>query len=303
MSTEFALVLSYMNDNYFISYNWTPTIAHHVLDASEEFYRSVGVGRLHNKNSINPMAVQSGDILCVKTDYIYDGTFQREILPFISNPFVLITGISSYCVSKGFNISSILDSPMLIRWFCTNCPDINHPKLSALPIGFEEKERAGGSTEALSTAFKSSSLFAVKKSKILLPYHTSNTNPQRLSLVNAIGRHPFVEVQTSKLPFKDYLSLLDKYKFVICLEGSGPDVHRNYETLLVHSVPINIKNVIQPLFEAHDLPGLFLDSWSQLTDRFFSDILDEDFSFENSDCFLTQSYHKKIIYESRSSNR
>ena len=74
-----------MSDLQFINYNWMPTVADHVVDASEDFYKGAGVSRLHDKNSINPLEVKDGDIVFVKTDYIYHGEFQKFILPKIKN--------------------------------------------------------------------------------------------------------------------------------------------------------------------------------------------------------------------------
>ena len=76
-----------------------------------------------------------------------------------------------------------------------------------------------------------------------MPYHTFDTNPQRKMLFESLSQLSFVETQDNKLSWHEYMKLLDEYKFIICLEGSGPDVHRNYESLLVNSIPINIKNL------------------------------------------------------------
>ena len=106
---------------------------------------------------------------------------------------------------------------------------------------------------------------------------------------------PFVEVQEEKLSFTDYLSLLDDYKFVICLEGSGPDLHRNYEALLVDSIPINLKNVISKLFDYHDVPGVFLDSWHQLNKEKYEQILNFSYNRDNIDKFLHVEHHARLI--------
>ena len=54
-----------MSDSQFINYNWMPTVANHVLDASEDFYKGAGVSRLHNKNSIDPLDIKEGDIIFI----------------------------------------------------------------------------------------------------------------------------------------------------------------------------------------------------------------------------------------------
>ena len=277
----------------YICYNWFGTIADHALDFGVEEYSRCGVTKLHNK-TLDPTKINAGDIIFVKADFVYNGVFQMDYLPHIRKPFVLITGNSSYQVSKGAPIDSIVNSPYLSKWYCTNAPPISE-KIVPLPIGFEEVDREGGKQEVLHTMRASRTSFINKKNKILLPYHTLNTNAERASLVSCLRNLPFVETQDNKLPFEDYLRKVDEYKFVICLEGSGPDVHRNYEALLVDSVPINIKNLIENLFSYYGLPGEFLSSWSELTEEYFGEMLAHNYDMKSSEKFLEIQYHTQNI--------
>lgn len=277
----------------YICYNWFGTIADHALDFSAQEYDRWGVTKLHNK-TIDPTKVCAGDIIFVKTDFVYDGGFQKSCLPQITQPFVLITGNSSYQVSKGASIDSIVNSPYLLKWYCTNAPYASD-KIVPLPIGFEEPDREGGKQEVLYSIRASKTPFTSKKDKILLPYHTLHTNAARKELVQKLRSLPFVETQEEKLLFEDYLRKVDEYKFVICLEGSGPDVHRNYESLLVDSVPINIKNSIEDLFNYYSLPGEFLSSWSILTEEYFEEMLSSSYDIGRSERFLEIQYHTEKI--------
>jgi len=285
----------------FICYNWMPMVADHCIDTIEDFYRSAGVSRLHTLPHVNPREVEGGDIIFVKTDYLYNGYFQKYVFPQIKNQFVLISGISSYHLGSNGDTSymEILESPNLIKWHCTNPPDVNSDKIIPLPIGFQERERVGGNQDLITDCFKNKIDFSDKKDKILLPYHAFNTNPQRKMFFELLSNLSFVEVQDKKLSWHEYIKLLDKYKFIICLEGSGPDVHRNYESLLVNSIPINIKNVIQTLFDYHNLPGIFLDSWTDLTDDSFKKLCRNVYDFNNVESFLKIGYHADLIKNCR----
>ena len=64
-----------------------PTIANHSIDLQESFYISAGVSRLHNIDSMNPVEVKENDIVFVKTDFVHNGRFQRDILPHIKCKF------------------------------------------------------------------------------------------------------------------------------------------------------------------------------------------------------------------------
>ena len=277
----------------YICYNWFGTIADHALDFSIQEYERWGITKLHNK-TLDPTKVRDGDIIFVKTDFIYNGTFQKYFLPKITQPFVLITGNSSYQVSKGDSIESVVGSPYLTKWYCTNAP-YTSDKLIPLPIGFEEPDREGGDQEVISKIRSSRTSIANKNNKIFLPYHTLHTNPARAALFQKLRALSFVDTQEGKLSFEDYLCKVDEYKFVICLEGSGPDVHRNYEALLVDTVPINIKNSIEDLFLYYGLPGEFLSSWSDLTEEYYENMMKESYDVFGNETFLKIEHHANRI--------
>ncbi len=268
--------------------------ADHCLDLSNEEYKAWGVGRLHNK-TLEPEKVKDGDIVFVKTDYVYNGAFQTQILPRIKNNFILLTGASSYQVGKGFAIDSIINNPYLRKWYCTNAPVGLSSKIVPMPIGFEEVERDGGNQELLKHLRVKRTPWIEKDNKVFLPYHTLHTNPERRELFEKLSDLPFVETQRAKLPFPEYVRQMDKYKFVICLEGSGPDVHRNYEALLVDTVPINKANIIEELFKVHDLPGVFVRSWDDLDKNYFQKAVVEDYNVSSNGSFLNIGTHMKAF--------
>jgi len=280
----------------YICYNWFGTIADHCLDCSSEEYKRVGVTKLHD-GALIPELVKPNDIVFVKTDFVYNGIFQYDYLPKIINPFILITGTSSYQVSKGSPIEDIIINSNVLRWYCTNAPMGRSDKIIPLPIGFEEpySDRKGGNQALLDKLRVERTSWQDKKDKILLPHHTLNTNPERASLFTKLKSLPFVETQEKKLSFEDYLRKIDQYKFAICLEGSGPDIHRNYESLLVGTVPINMKNCIYELFKIYKLPGEFVTSWNNLNTKTFHTMLHNRYNMEVLDEFLKISFHANNI--------
>ena len=148
----------------YINYNWMPTIADHVLDFTSSFYESIGVTRLHDIDSFNPESVKKNDLIFVKTDFIYLGEFQNDLIDRIPCEFKLITGGSSYHIGSNNNsYLKILNSPKLVKWSCTNPPDIYSDKIIPLPIGFEEKERDGGDQELLASNRADRTPFSNKK--------------------------------------------------------------------------------------------------------------------------------------------
>ena len=262
------------NKNDIINYNWMPCVADWSLDHSEEFYISNQVSKQCSPPELNEEtapSVAKGDIVFVKTDYLKNGYFQREILPKIQNPFTLVSGISSYTVDDH---QPILDNPFVTRWFCTNPPvnHLSHDKIYPLPIGFEEKERPGGDQEFLQRLYKTK--FTNKKSKILLPYHNIETNYERKQIVETLQNLPFVEYVPEKLPFKDYMKLLSEYAACFCIEGAGQDVHRHYECAIVDTIPIISCGSNQWVLNSCGIPSIAIRDWLK-TDwlKFYDSVL------------------------------
>ena len=158
-----------INLDSFICYNWMPIISDHCLDLDEEFYRAAGVTRLHEQGRINADQIKDGDVVFIKTDYLYNGDFQKHIFPRIKNRFILVSGISSYHIGSNGDRSFIdmLNSPKLIKWFCTNPPDYKSDKIVPLPIGFEEKERPGGNQQSIADFYENRTDFKNKKDPLL----------------------------------------------------------------------------------------------------------------------------------------
>ena len=79
----------------------------------------------------------------------------------------------------------------------------------------------------------------------------------------------------------------------------GPDIHRNYESMLVGSVPINIRNTIEFVFDYHGANAIFLESWEELTHDYLNNLLVKTYNTSDNDLFLSAENHiskiKKIL--------
>lgn len=279
-----------MGDKKFINYNFMSRPARFCLDISDEIYRSVGVSRV-NKNSFDLTNLVDGDILFVKTDFIYSGEFQSKYLPNIDKKFILVTGISDYSVESGHpSYVEIINNPNLIKWFCTNPPNLDSEKIEWLPVGFQEKERQGGDLKILNKQFNSSTDWVDKENKVYIPFHTTANSIGRERLINEISKNDFCVVEKNKLDFDDYLTELNKYKYVLSLRGNGWDCHRHYESLLVGSVPVLENGPILESFKSHELPVLSLDEIN-------TNMFNKEFNFLNVKDFLTMGYHINKIKE------
>lgn len=287
-----------IDNSLLICYNFWPLLAKHVLDFTKEYYKSEGVERLHNVVNFNPLDIKDGDIVFVKTDFIVDDSFYFNYFDKIQNKFILITANSSYQIGSvgGNTWKKILESDKLIQWYCTNPPDEDNDKIIPIPIGFEEPSRPSGNQFILNFYLKNKLSFEDKIEEFYLPYHSLDTNSQRRKSYQILENEPFVYCQQERQKLEDYLNTLDKYQFILCLDGRGNDTHRYWETLLVGSVPI-MKNIesIRRIFDEYKLPGVFVDSWSEINEDIFIKLSELKYDFSNVEYFLRAKNWKEII--------
>jgi hypothetical protein len=65
------------------------------------------------------------------------------------------------------------------------------------------------------------------------------------------------------------------------------------------TVPINSKNIIEQLFTYYDLPGVFLNSWNDLDENYFTKLNKKIFNVERSGVFLDTEFHSNKLKNDR----
>ena len=273
-----------------------PLIADHVIDAPQSFYHQAGTSRLHNIDNFDPGTVKTNDLIFVKTDHIVNGTFRSRMLDKIDVIFNLITGVSSYRLDHNRQeYESLVSDPRLRKWICTNPPADPQEKLVSLPIGFQEPDRFGGNQDMLGRLAAAQTPFEEKKNRVFLPYHDLSTNPARAEQIEKLRLLPFVDVQDTKQSLLEYYKRLDNHKFVIGLEGRGQDIHRNYETALVGSIPISINKSMWKSFASRGVEVACIESWEDLNQTKHKELLNIDYNIKTNERFLKISTHVEYI--------
>ena len=137
-------------------------------------------------------------------------------------------------------------------------------------------------------------LWGNKLEKLYLPYHDLGTNPQRDEQRRFLASLDFVEIETLKLSFSDYLEKMSQYRYILCLSGAGYDTHRNYEALLVGSTPVMLNSPLKRLFDFYNLPSAFLKNWGELEKTYNNFLIKNDYHWDVTD-FLDVNTHKERI--------
>lgn len=148
------------------------------------------------------------------------------------------------------------------------------PRVITLPIGIANKQWPHGNQNCFNFEI-------VKFEGVFLNFDTS-TNASRKNCKETLIGKGIKWIENNN--YQDYLRILSKYHFCICVEGNGLDTHRFWECLYLQVVPICLKNDWTRTMEGK-VPMVLLDSWNQL------DITKLKYCFDLNCNILNLSYY------------
>lgn len=218
--------------------------------------------------------------------------FFANIFPHISK-CILITHNSDNGILDHFSeetnktIINTLNSNKIIHWYSQNI-SLNHPKLSALPIGIANSMWKHGDLKLLHSIM---TLNIPKSNLYYFNFDVNTRKDRRQTIYNQCIRNGLKP--SPKTNQKQYLLNLKKSKFCICPPGNGYDCHRLWEAIYLNCIPILINWPAYQQFK--DLPILLVDNWMEVTPGFMDKKYDE---FKNKKYNYDRakfSYYKNII--------
>ena len=160
------------------------------------------------------------------------------------------------------NLEEMPDLPPNVKQLLMQNCTVSSEKIKNLPIGLENKSLGRFSNlKHLSTKVSQANF----TSKILVP-PMSDTNSTRSLLISECLKSPEIyDVKNNYLYEKDYFKLLNKYQFLLCVEGNGFDTHRIWEALYLGIFPIVLKTNWSSSLDYLKLPILLVDDLSKVT--------------------------------------
>jgi len=212
--------------------------------------------------------------------------FSSIMLKF-KNPFVLITHNSDENITNKELVNTILDNPLLIRWYGQNI-DYVHPKLRFVPIGIANSQWPHGNLLIYKHIFNTK----VEKTQNVFMNFKVDTNPlKRIEckqmLENKIRMLPMIDPITNTMR-------LSLYKYCICPEGNGLDTHRLWECYYLKVIPILLRNTYSEIIQKETgLPMILLNSWAEFD---YSKLPEYNISYLNMvPTKLTMDYVRKQL--------
>ena len=211
--------------------------------------------------------LRPGAIIYCKSEGIPD--FCNILLPHLTQPFVFITGQST--VEPVDFCPSLLDHPLLIRWFAQNA-EHTHEKLETIPLGLNCFEHA----EEMHTFLQSrkDELDAPKaERKLALVNFGTTSHPGRPKLRETLCQRSWIDCPPfTRNSIRGNPHLVEMYRnhsnyvFWYSPRGKGLDCHRTWEALYAGSVPIVERSALDLFWQDGDLPVLVVDSLLNVTE-------------------------------------
>jgi hypothetical protein len=236
--------------------------------------------------------VRRGDLVWVRIEDL--ARFNREVLPHVTEPFVLVTAESDYSVPSDFAepAATIAASGKVLRWYATNYDHTNHQDLvTALPLGMNYrkkhdlhfvqrgKKRTLLRRERFSLAEQEARWEAIAASakplehrvrRVYGDFWLNNSSAERRygesrADIHAQLRHnPCLFFPTHLVTNEALLAAYARHAFVLSPHGRGLDCYRTWEALFVGCIVIVKTSPIDPLYR--DLPVVIVKSWDEITE-------------------------------------
>lgn len=209
------------------------------------------------------------DITYIKTDFFYTGQFiwRGNIHPQKLSDKIVI-GHSDYPV-----VTPIAEKFNTI--LCVN-RETDNENVFGIPLGLTNDcddspiHRIYGNKDVLLEVMNSK---LEKENLTYMNFNVSNYPSERQQVFDLFKNFNSVKIgsiDNSIEGRRKFLEEIKSSKFVVCPRGNGVDTHRLWETLYMGSIPIVKYEKTHHLFT--DLPILFINDWSEITEEYLEDI-------------------------------
>lgn len=224
---------------------------------SGDVFRGLATHIYDMDSTITANTVQRADIVFVQSFRIHD--FFEKIHPNINAPYFLITHNGDENIATKH--LDYLDDK-IIHWFAQNCL-VDHPKLTPLPIGLENKWYY---LHGIPKYFDKLKLEIVTKKNAILYKFSVATNPtERGIALSTLQTTPLSETYSDWRESWAYLRTVQQYTFVASPVGNGADCHRTWEAMYLGTIPIVTDSPMTRSFAALGLPLMVINDWSEIT--------------------------------------
>lgn len=206
-----------------------------------------------------------------KSIFVYTHILDRfisELLPRMTNKFVLMTHNSDHSVNESH--LPLLNDERVLHMFSQNT-FIEHPKLTALPIGIANSMWQHGKRSSIEHVMGVSKSFTSRKDRIYVNVSEGTNYAHRSGVVRSLKSNELSDILPSNRPHHIYLEEMSCYKWVASPKGNGVDCHRLWEVMYAGSIAICDNSVNSRAFRDMGLPIILVDNWDNITLEFLQE--------------------------------
>tara|TARA_B000000557_G_C20811445_1_gene460345 strand:+ start:2313 stop:3341 length:1029 start_codon:yes stop_codon:yes gene_type:complete len=146
------------------------------------------------------------------------------------------------------------------EWYGINV-EIQTNNLIPIPIGLSNDHYKKSLTKRNYSSLKKIKL-ENKIEKLYINFEVNTNFNERYKLLKKFDSNHWVDVETSKLSLDEYISKLNKYKYILCPWGNGVDTHRLWEVLYIESIPVTKYH--HTYHSVQDLPVLMFKNYNEV---------------------------------------
>jgi hypothetical protein len=208
-----------------------------------------------------------------KSIFVYTHILDRfisELLPKMTNSFVLMTHNSDHSINESH--LPLLNDNKLIHMFSQNT-FIEHPKLTALPIGIANSMWHHGQRSSIEHVMRVAKSFTNRKGRIYVNVSEGTNYAHRSGVVKSLRNNDLSDMMPSNRPHPVYLEEMSGYKWVASPKGNGVDCHRLWEVMYAGSIAICDDSVNARAFKNMGLPIILIGDggWDNITLEFLQE--------------------------------
>jgi hypothetical protein len=237
--------------------------------------------------------IRDGELVWVRLSWLR--SFVKQVLPFITGRFVLVTGDSDSCVPSEVvsEARAILECHKVVHWYTQNYDgSIVSDRISPMPIGIDFhmlSERPIWGESVSSPAKQEQMLASIRQGlpsirnripKVYVDFawqqglglrHYRRYHPlkgtkfheSRRRIARKMRQNELAFCQSGPLPRNRMWRERGEYAFVLSPHGMGLDCHRTWEALALGHIVLVPSSALDALYA--DLPVVTLKSWSEIT--------------------------------------
>ena len=228
------------------------------------------------------LKIKNGDIVYCNSSYLSLFFKYLERLNKITS-ITLITSQSDFSITKKVFINK---PKSITKWFAVNVA-YKDSCLIPIPLGLANNYSPKNIRINDLVNFKFEKI--EKVNKLYVNLRKSTNYKERENIENIFRNKEWVVIKEPNLSIDDYISDLNKYKFILCPWGNGFDTHRIWESLYCGSIPITKSHVG---LSFGNLPIISFENFNNLSiEKLITESNKVDYNFES----LNLKYWNQLI--------